>query len=101
MSFPCYSEEEGLEKCEAQCFNCKCRYQKGASVSRIKANDVPEFEKITLKFSGEVLQKLLFLAKHDNRTLQNLLHTIILNQLDVLDYDFTKYLPTKNGWINQ
>ena len=102
-SFGCLAkiEMEGL-KCTSQCNFCSEKYKgneipirdKKAKRKR-KIKTVENTTQISFRLDKDVYFQLVELAEKDNRTMSNLLESILKKQLKMIDYDFTKYIKNQ------
>lgn len=96
--FGCYSKSEGLDPCEEQCDFCSDLYKgakfpirgkiKNKRLSEKREKRDPNKGVHTIRFDKEIILVMNHLAELDNRTMNNLVNTMLKNQLGILNYDF-------------
>lgn len=60
-----------------------------------------KFKEVKTRVSEEVSLKLEILARKDNRTVENLIETMILNELGEINYDFNLYHGLGNETLDE
>lgn len=101
MDFYCIQFNDMGERCYSQCEHCKCYAKRSNTIKKkVSKKSTHSTVQLSYRMDRDVYDKISKIAELDHRTVNNVIDTMVRNQLGLIKYDFDASIDALNPHVS-